>query len=650
MAQQPIHILLIEDNPHDVEELQRALAKERDSLFRCEYAPKLSAGLKRLAQGGIDLVLFDLFLPDNDGLDGLVKAHEQAPEVPIVVLTAADNEILAIQALQKGAQDYLVKSHVQVYPNLLGRAIRYAIERKRSEEQLHRAHAQTEKLLSSLPSILIGISPSGAVTHWNAVAESTFGLPAAQAIRRPLAECAIPWEAAKILESLDAARHQEQLTRVEEVAFRYPDGREGLLGITIIPIRDEGEEGSGFLLFGADITERKQAEAERLRLQGELVQAQKMETIGRFAGGIAHDFQNILQVIFGFAWLLRSRYQSHPELRGDVEEIIHAAESATGMIRQLLVFSRRQALRPTVLEINQAVRNAERLLQQFVGERIRVDLQLASAPLLVKLDPTALEQLMINLCSNARDSMPQGGVLTIRTGCIRVDAGFREAHASAKEAEYVHLSIQDTGTGMDPEVAAHIFEPFFTTKQEGKGTGLGLAVVYGLVQQHEGFIDVETAAGRGTTFHLYFAHQQSLRASPEIAAAEPLPEPASAPAQSTRYRVLVVDDEASIRQLCVRILRDDYTVTAADSVQAALDALSHSPYDLLLTDIKMPGLDGLALIERAAKVQPSLKVLTMSAFLTSEMEDQLRASPLRCGVIRKPFSAAALQEEVKRSF
>ena len=655
MTQRPIHILLIEDNPDDIEELKRALAKDGGALFQFEYAHRLSSGLRRLSQGGIDVILLDLFLPDSDGLEGLVKVHEQATGLPIVVLTASDNELLAVQALQKGAQDYLVKGHVRVYPDLLGRSMRYAIERKRSEEQLHRADNQTEQLLSSLPSILIGVNAGGIVTHWNAVAESTFGLPAAQTIHRPLADCAIPWDAENVLKRIQAARDEEKPMPADDIAFKYPDGRDGLLGITLIPLRQGSEGQVGVLLFGADITERHQAEQERVRLQQELMQAQKMETIGRFAGGIAHDFQNILQVIFGFAWLLRTRCQETPELRDDVEEIIHASESASGMVRQLLAFSRRQALRPTVLELNQAVRDAERILQQFVGERIRIKLQLDPEPLLVKVDPTALEQMMMNLCSNAKDSMPQGGALTIRATRIKADAAFCDSRPSAKAGNYVRLSIQDTGTGMDPEVASHIFEPFFTTKQQGKGTGLGLAVVHGLVQQHEGFIDVETASGRGTTFHLYFPHQHLLRTAPEASPADAPSAPRDAavravPISAARPRILIVDDEASIRQLCLRMLRDRYAVTAAASGEDALRELSRSRYDLLLTDIKMPGLDGLTLIERAAELQPTLKVLTMSAFLTREMEDRLRASPVPCGIIRKPFSAAALEEEIKRSF
>ncbi|MBI3331192.1 MAG: response regulator [Candidatus Omnitrophica bacterium] len=371
-----VQILLIEDLAEDAQLIREALAAEPGAGFQLTHADRLVSGLRHLDAHAVDLVLLDLKLPDSEGLETLVAVREHAPHVPIVVLTASDDTALAVEAVQKGAADYLVKGYVQVYPALLGRAIRYALERRR-------------------------------------------------------------------------------------------------------------------------------AEAERSRLQRQLSQAQKMETVGRFAGGIAHDFKNVLQVILSLAWLIRSRRPNDPELLASVEEIVHAAESGSGMVQQLLTFSRQQPLEPKPLDLNEAVRGMARLLQQLVGEPIRLQLDLQPGPLLVRMDPTGLEQILMNLCANARDSMPQGGPLTIRTARRSADEAFADAHPGVKPGEYVGLSIQDRGSGMDPAIASHIFEPFFTTKHLGQGTGLGLAVVYGLVQQHEGCIEVDTAPGRGTTFHLY---------------------------------------------------------------------------------------------------------------------------------------------------
>lgn len=783
MSPQPINVLLIEDNREDARIIQQALAKNGRVQFQLTQVDRLSLALPHLSRGGIDLVLLDLMLPDSRGIEAVITVHRQAGRVPIVVLTASDDEALALEALQQGAQDYLVKAHVQIYPKVLERSIWYALERKRVEEELRSAHTQNEQLLSSIPSILIGVSPDGGITHWNDVAESVFGIAKAQILHRRLAESGIRWDTARILASMTECQRRGRPASLEEVVVTHPDGTERWVGITVVPIRGEAEGPAGFLLFGADITERKRSEAERTRLETQLGEAQRLETVGRFAWGIAHDFQNFLQVILGFAWLMRTRYQESPELLNDLNEIVHAAESASGMIRQLLAFSRRQALKPTLLEIGQTLRNMDRVLQQFVGDRIRVELPLVSEPLLVKLDPTALEQLLINLASNAKDAMREtGGTLTIRTARVLVDDAFVASHSWARAGDYVRVSVQDTGEGIDPNVVAHIFEPFFTTKKQGKGAGLGLAVVYGLVKQHEGFIDIETALTVGTTFHLYFPTQDLLHAmqavSPravprraeraeavlvigheererafteevlresgyriiasgdetrlvelvqlhanqvdlvvvdiswvgangaevvgrvravrprvdlllisgyvderlrslerslsrvrvlqkpympaqlltvvgELVGCEPIPPPATRstapPAAPARPRVLVVDDDASICRLCERMLQDTCQVSTVSSGRGALEALGRESYDVLLTDLIMPEMDGFTLIEEAMKRRPSLRVAVMSGSLTNQMQERLRAATVYCEVLHKPFTATTLHALITRS-
>lgn len=778
MNQPVLRILLIEDTPEDAQLLREAFPEALKTPYTLTHASLVAEGLNYLRQESFDLVLLDLELPDSKGIETLIRVRTHAPQVPIVILTASDDDALALKALQRGAQDYLVKGYVQVYRGLLGRSVRYAIERKRGEEELRTAHAQTEKLLAALPSILIGVTATGVVTHWNAVAVSTFGVPASKALNLPLAQCGIKWDPKQILAYLLSPDNVDQTSRLDDVAFQRQDGAKGLLGITIVPMRGEGAD--GFLICGADITERQRAEEERLRLQEELSRAQKMEVFGRFAGGIAHDFNNFLQVILGFAWLIRSRYQERDRaLLSDLQEIVHAAESASGMVRQLLAFSRRQPLQPKMLEINRTVRGMERLLQQLVGEGVRVELELSEDPLVVKFDPTGLEQVLMNICSNARDSMHKQGMLTIRTAAVVLDAAYRQTRPwCTKEGEHVQVSIQDTGAGMDPEVAAHIFEPFFTTKKFGRGTGLGLAVVYGLVKQHDGMIDVETATGQGTTFHLYIPKQHA--ASDVIAPADELlalgarkstgrvlvvedhsrqraldeqvlreagydvvegcdgakaldiltrhgdhadvllldasilgvsgydmmarlrkAHPALSmllvsgdldeaeqaalnrlggiellskpylPAQlldgmerllraavalrggngdgGGKLRVLIVDDDPPIRVLCERILNVRYEVTAVPTGQKALELLQREPYDLLLTDLMMPEMDGFELMDHVSRLSPSLKVLAMTGSLTSETEKRLdNMTVLSGGVIRKPFSAPVLLDRVCR--
>ncbi len=524
----PIRILLIEDEPADVELLRQAIAANLETPMALAVADRLAAGLARLAADPVDVLVLDLRLPDSQGLATLEQVRAEAPQVPIVVLTASDDEEAALRALQRGAQDYLVKGYVHVFPKLLGHTLRYAIE-------------------------------------------------------------------------------------------------------------------------------RHQVEFERVQLQQRLNQAQKMETVGRFAGGIAHDFNNYLQVILGFAWLIRTRRAHDQELLGDLHEIVHAAESASGIVGQLLTFSRRQPLQPKQVDINQAVRGMERLLAQFVGERIRVELRLAEEPLIVTIDPTGLEQILMNLSANARDSMPQHGRLTISASPVTLDAAFRRRHPwCTKDGESVRLSVQDTGTGMAPEVVTHLFEPFFTTKHTGRGTGLGLAVVYSLVQQHDGLIDVETTLGCGTTFHLYFP--RAAVSAPEPLALTTPPAPASAweagdgaSAGQPRRRVLIVDDEPPILSLCQRILEPGYEVTTVTSGRAALERLRQASYDLLLTDLIMPEMDGFELLGEVGKLRHRLAgVLAMTGSITIEAEQRLHALPQPAPLLRKPFTAPALLAAVSQ--
>ena len=657
MTTPPIRILLFEDNWEDAEVLRELLAKQSDTPVEVTHVENLADGFAYLAQhdSDVDLVLLDLNLPDSKGIETLDHVCAKIPRLPIIILTSQDNESLVMQALTRNAQDYLVKGYVQVYPNLLWRSIRYALERKRSHEEVRIAHAHTTQLLESIPSILIGLSPTRLITHWNTIAEKTFGISASQALGRSLMDCGLSWDHGRIIEALATCQLAHVPVRLEDVSFKRPDGQ-GFLGVTMTPIGDNAETSAGFLIFGADITERKQAQIERAKLQEQLIQAQKMEMIGQFAGGIAHDFQNFLQVILGFALTIRRRYQQ-PDLLRDVNEIVTAAQSGADIVRQLLTFSRKQPLEVRDVEINQAVREMVRMLEHFLGKHVTVHLRLAPLPMVVKLDPTGLKQIIMNLMSNARDAMPKGGELTISTQRVQLLPDFVKDHSWARMGDFVRLSIRDTGTGMDPLTAKRLFEPFYTTKQVGSGTGLGMSVVYGLMQQHQGLIDVETALGQGTTFHLYLPTQAPV-AQPPAEADDPteakdlvrLPSPAvAAPTNGhgDRPRVLIVDDNSSILMLCEHILEDNYQVTTTSSGFSALDMLQQQPYDLLLTDLQMPLMDGVTLLGEATKLRPSLHILAMTGSV--DTEERLRRAAFTCELLRKPFTPTMLEDAIKQA-
>jgi CheY-like chemotaxis protein len=375
------------------------------------------------------------------------------------------------------------------------------------------------------------------------------------------------------------------------------------------------------------VTARKRAEDEQRRLEDQVRQTQKMEAVGRLAGGVAHDFNNQLTVINGCADLLLDEAPPGEPAHGLADEIRRAGEQAASLTRQLLAFGRRQITAPTILDLNDVVREVEKMLRRLIGEHIELATDLEPAGARVKADPGLMVQLLMNLAVNARDAMPDGGRLTVRTQVIK---------------GRVRLMVADTGVGMDAQTKAHIFEPFFTTKPAGEGTGIGLATVHGIVEQSGGSIAVESAPGSGTTFRIEL---------PSCVDALPAPEtlrPARAQPVS-RETVLLVEDEDLVRSLAQRVLEQrGYRVFAAQGATDALDLHSQIPgrVDLVVTDVVMPGLGGRQLAERLRERQPDLPVLFMSGYTTDDVLRQgIQAEEMH--FIQKPFTPDGLARKVR---
>jgi len=392
----------------------------------------------------------------------------------------------------------------------------------------------------------------------------------------------------------------------------------------------------GILGIGRDVTERVQ-------LEQQLRQAQKMEAVGRLAGGIAHDFNNILTAITGYADLLLEDLGATDPRRQDADEIHKAADRAAGLTRQLLAFSRQQVLQPTVLEVNTLVSDLEKMLRRLLGEDVALSTRLAPTTGRVKADPGQLEQVIMNLAVNARDAMPNGGKLTLETANVDLDDAYAADHYPARAGPFVMLAVSDTGIGMSEETQAHMFEPFFTTKEKGKGTGLGLATVYGIIKQSGGFIWVYSEVGQGTTFKLYLPRVEEL--------AERASEPAQLPARPPRgtETVLVVEDEAPVRSVARQVLeRHGYTVLEAPSAEAALDLAARysGAIHLLLTDVVMPGLNGRQLASRLADLRPDARVIFMSGY-TDEAVTRHGVLEPGSAYVQKPFTPDAIVRRVR---
>ena len=387
--------------------------------------------------------------------------------------------------------------------------------------------------------------------------------------------------------------------------------------------------------------EVQRAYDELSQTQDQLIQAQKMEAVGRLAGGVAHDFNNLLLVIMGHGHLLLNGPVDGGTLRHRAGEIKKAADRAAALTRQLLAFSRKQILRPEVLDLNALVSDTGKMLRRLIGEDISLVTVLGSALGTVKADPGQIDQALMNLIVNARDAMPQGGRITIETANVELDEHFVRRHPGAQLGRYVRVSVSDTGCGMSAEVQSRIFEPFFTTKEPGKGTGLGLSTVYGIVKQHDGYISVDSAPGQGATFVI---HLPRVERAPEASEQRPAPAP---PRGSER--VLLVEDESAVLALVRQVLATaGYTVMEATSGEEALKlcAASDGPIHLLLTDVIMPAMSGPELVRRLLPTRPDMKVLYMSGYPEDALGPRGLLEP-GTPLVQKPFAPETLAIKVR---
>ena len=397
----------------------------------------------------------------------------------------------------------------------------------------------------------------------------------------------------------------------------------------------------GVLGIGRDITERKKAEEERVSLQKQLIQAQKMESIGRLAGGVAHDYNNMLSVIVGYSEMALKRLDPAEDLYEDLREIHKAAVRSTNITRQLLAFARKQIIDPVVLDLNEAVEGMLKMLRRLIGE----DIDLAWLPqkgrLPVMMDPSQIDQLLANLCVNARDAIEGAGKITIETATATFDAAFCTDNPGFAPGDYVLLAVSDDGCGMDRDTLSKIFEPFFTTKGIGQGTGLGLATVYGIVQQNQGFINVYSEPEKGTAFRIYLPRHTEQIKTLEKGKDEAI-------RHGRGETILVVEDEASILKLASRMLTDlGYVVITTNSPEQAVELAKENDkaIDLLVTDIIMPEMNGRDLAKRLISLHPRLKCLFMSGYTSTVIAGR---GVLEEGMyfIQKPFSASALGTKV----
>jgi PAS domain S-box-containing protein len=422
-----------------------------------------------------------------------------------------------------------------------------------------------------------------------------------------------------------------------ETLWRRKDGSVITVRLSGRGVRDEREGTEVFEVIAEDVTERK-------ALEDQLRQAQKMEAVGKLAGGVAHDFNNLLTVITGYSQILMDQHSENAQASHSIEQIFRAAERAASLTRQLLAFSRRQMLQPRLVSLNTIVRNLEKMLRPLLGERIQIVVRSSSDLGGVRADPGQLEHILMNLAVNARDAMPKGGTLTVATANADLGESFTRTHPGAIPGPYVMLSVSDTGMGMNDHTLTHLFEPFFTTKEPGKGTGLGLSMVYGFVKQSGGYISVDSKLGEGAIFQIYLPRVSGV-AEPQSVEAMPLTRAAGS------GTILLVEDEDAVRSLVETILTSDgYKILVADSPAQAVEICRSflDAIDVLLTDVVMPEMSGPELAEQLLALRPGLKVIYMSGYAGEHLDEEGFAAE-GAALLQKPFTAAVLEEKIRQT-
>ena len=631
----PLNVLLVEHSPDDAAVILGELERGgyRVTAERIQTAASMHEALGRSAW---DVVISDFSLPGFGGPEALAVLREAGQDLPCIIVSGTAGDEAALKALKAGAHDFMPKTRLARLVPAIERElgdIQTKRERTLAYDALRQSEAQHRSLVDRCVFGILQSTTDGRLITVNPALAKMLGYASSdELLAAGLGRMFVDPAA---FEALMRKVFERGRVSGEEVMWQKSAGDPIRVRLFLSIV-----DGSTRLLplvqiIVEDITERH-------RLQEQLRQAQKMEAIGHLAGGIAHDFNNLLTAILGYSELLTEQIGPDLPMGRDLREIMKAAQRASALTRQLLAFSRRQVLALAPIDLNRVITNLETMLRRLVGNGITLKTVLAPGLRPVMADALHMEQVLINLAVNARDAMPKGGTLTIETHNADLDARFAAHHAGARHGAFAMLTVGDTGMGMSREIQERIFEPFFTTKDRGRGTGLGLAAVHGIVTQLNGWIDIESEPGRGTAFHVY------LPETDQPAQAETVSGPEMSAAGSET--IVVVEDEDAVRSFVKTVLeRFGYQVLDAPDAESALALVGtvKGRIDLLLTDVILPKMDGLELARRVTSERPFLPVLFMSGY--PEQIANAGGGFLQPGVelLEKPFTAQSILARVR---
>ena len=637
---EPTRILVVDDAPEYaamVVELLRASDAWKDAVTAT--ALTYDDALRVMTAQRFDIALFDYMLGARDGLSLLREVRQRGIDTAVVVLTGRGAEEIAVEAMKSGAADYLSKANVSV--ETLERAVGHAFalhvqehQRRQAEEALRASEERFRALVENSSYGLLLIDREGRITYTTRSSERHFGWKPEEMVGRSVFDFleADDREAVGV-RMVEALRHPGEVVTAE-ARFHHADGSWRIMeGVAVNRLTNRSVR--AIIVNVRDLTERR-------KLEDQLRQSQKMDAIGQLAGGVAHDFNNLLTAILGYCNLMLDDIPLDNPLRSDLEEIRLAGERAAALTRQLLAFSRRQMLQPQIVDINVIVRQLEKLLRRLISADVELVTALTPALPAIRVDPVSIEQVLMNLVVNARDAMPQGGRLTIETSQADLDDTYAGAHAGVVAGRYVMLAVTDTGEGMDEATRSRIFEPFFTTKEQGRGSGLGLATVYGIVTQSGGHVWVYSEPGHGTVFKIYLPQAEAVKTMPVV-------EHEQAAARKGGWEtVLLVEDEHAVRALAREVLRrHGYVVLEARHGVDALRLAERHRDDihLMITDVVMPHMGGRELAERLVAARPKMRVLFMSGY-TDQSIMHTHLTP-GSAFLQKPFTPESFARKVR---
>jgi two-component system, cell cycle sensor histidine kinase and response regulator CckA len=626
-----MNILHLEDSPEDAELVRTRIEEEWPSCVIVCVATR-QAFVTELQRPGHDLILSDFNLQSIDGLEALKLAKEYSPDTPFIFLSGTIGEDRAIDALQSGAQDYILKDGMKRLVPAIDRALRDHDERKQRRQAELRIREQAEMLNQAREAIFV-TDLSNRLTYWNAGAERLFGWRADEVLGRTTDHIFD----STVTVNIQTAR-EETLSKGEwSGEFRtHNRSRQSLIVESRQTlIRDDSGNPKARLWINSDITDRK-------RLEEQFLRAQRMENIGLLAAGIAHDLNNMLAPILLAAPMLKEHVNDSGAL-ALLSTLEKSAERGANLVRQILSFAHGATGEHRLMQVRHVLHDISSVMGGTFPKSIRLEDYVPSDLWPIEGNPTQIHQVVLNLCVNARDAMPNGGTLRLRAENRELGLSVADAIERARPGHFVVLIVEDTGTGIPPEVVARMWEPFFTTKEAGKGTGLGLSTARGIIENHNGFVELTTAPGRGTSFKIYLPAAEGIETEQLSPSARTVP-------QGKGELILVVDDESNIREMTFTMLtRNRYRViVAADGAEAAaLFAQRAAEIRLVITDIHMPNLDGATLGRALRRIKPTTKLLVMSG-MASALTNRPNHTPeeFADAFLHKPFKPETLLTKV----